>query len=608
MCPPASGPILPHFASTFRHSMASGIPQADKQMPRSANHPVAQVAHRYHWLTEPDMHGHARLAVGVVMDELDPSHAMTCHDLAECLGRLHIRADTPSLRALEIQTGRNAGRPLPGTRLKSVRLGRTSLNDVLHGRKFPKKSFMLTFVAACGVDLEADRRWEETWDRLADEHLRQPDEAESRHGSHVDAGGSRAERADVVIEELRSELVAMRLRAERAEIENEQLRMQIAGILAEAEQGGVDKEQVRQLIALRVRPKSSVPPDPTIEPLRPWDPESIGSYVLLGRLGAGAMGRVYLARSVAGLYVAVKLLRIELAEEPDFRVRFTNEVAAARTVSGPFTAPIIAADTEADLPWLATAYVPAPSLSQLVEACGPLPTAAVRWLAIGCAEALESIHSAGLIHRDLKPSNVLVTLDGPRVIDFGLAQAVDRLQLTMTGIAVSTPAYMAPEQARDPQAATTASDIFALGATLLFAATGHGPYQGDVVIDVLVRLATEAPDLAGLPSELDDLIRACLQRDPLLRPKPGDILYLLGRDVKNSVNLSSEKIELSASAVALIERYRSISQLKAIAREALDRSDEAPDPLPMHLSSINQSGSRSLGSLLSAILKRPALK
>jgi hypothetical protein len=261
-----------------------------------------------------------------------------------------------------------------------------------------------------------------------------------------------------------------------------------------------------------------------VEPLRRWDPEQVGGYVLVGRLGAGAMGRVYLGRSAAGRLVAVKTIKVELAEEPDFRTRFGQEVAAARRVSGAFTAAVVAADPEADVPWLATAYVPAPSLSTLVRTCGPLPVPAVRWLAAGCAEALESIHGAGLVHRDLKPSNVLVSLDGPRVIDFGVARAAERIQLTVTRGAVGTPAYMAPEQARDTRQATMASDVFSLGGTMLFAATGHAPYQGETVMDVLVRLATEAPDLSGLPGDLAEIVTACLQRDPHLRPSSAAVL------------------------------------------------------------------------------------
>ena len=240
-----------------------------------------------------------------------------------------------------------------------------------------------------------------------------------------------------------------------------------------------------------------------VEPLRRWDPEQVGGYVLIGRLGAGAMGQVYLGRSAAGRLVAVKTIKVEYADEPDFRTRFAHEVAAARRVSGAFTAAVVAADPEADVPWLATAYVPAPSLSTLVRTCGPLSVPAVRWLAAGCAEALESIHGAGLVHRDLKPSNVLVSPDGPRVIDFGIARAAERIQLTLTRGAVGTPAYMAPEQARDSQACDRRERrLLPRARRCCSASTGHGPYQGDTVMDVLAQLATEPPDLTGLPADL----------------------------------------------------------------------------------------------------------
>ncbi|MGD0684271.1 MAG: serine/threonine-protein kinase [Streptosporangiaceae bacterium] len=294
-----------------------------------------------------------------------------------------------------------------------------------------------------------------------------------------------------------------------------------------------------------------------VEPLRRWDPEQVGGYVLIGRLGAGAMGRVYLGRSAAGRLVAVKTIKVELAEEPDFRTRFAQEVAAARRVSGAFTAAVVAADPEADIPWLATAYVPAPSLSTLIRTCGPLPVLAVRWLAAGCAEALESIHGAGLVHRDLKPSNVLVSLDGPRVIDFGVARAAERIQLTVTRGAVGTPAYMAPEQARDTRQATMASDVFSLGGTMLYAATGHAPYQGETVMDVLVRLATEAPDLSGLPPGLAGIVVACLDRDPRKRPDSAAVLA----DMAPYIGAGGEGGEagatsLPAAALALMADYR----------------------------------------------------
>jgi serine/threonine protein kinase len=266
-----------------------------------------------------------------------------------------------------------------------------------------------------------------------------------------------------------------------------------------------------------------------VQPLRRWDPERIGPFAIIGKLGAGAMGQVFLARSPAGRLVAVKTIRIELAEEPGFRARFAREVAAASRVSGVFTAAVIEADADADRPWVATAYVPAPTLRTLVRACGPLPVPAVRWLAAGCAEALQSIHGAGLLHRDVKPSNVLMAPDGPRVIDFGVARAAERVQLTTTRGAAGTPAYMAPEQARDATQASPASDIFSLGATLVFAATGHPPYRGETVMDILVRLATEPPDLTGMPDELAGLVTSCLERVPRDRPTDAAILEALGQ-------------------------------------------------------------------------------
>jgi serine/threonine protein kinase len=291
-------------------------------------------------------------------------------------------------------------------------------------------------------------------------------------------------------------------------------------------------------------------------PLRSWDPERIGPYVILGRLGAGAMGQVYLGRSAAGRLVAVKTIRVDLAEEAGFRTRFAQEVAAARRVSGFFTAAVVEADPDADLPWLATAYVPAPSLARLVKACGPLPVTSVRWLAAGCAEALESIHGAGLVHRDLKPSNVLVAPDGPRVIDFGVARAAERMGMATAGGAVGTPAYMAPEQARDTREASAASDVYALGATLLFAATGHPPYQGDSVLDVLARLATEEPDLAGLPGELAGLITACLRRVPRERPTSSVMLAQLGQFTETRPGAAGEHSYLPDAAMALIAQYQ----------------------------------------------------
>src|ERR1700722_4126199 len=297
-----------------------------------------------------------------------------------------------------------------------------------------------------------------------------------------------------------------------------------------------------------------------VQPLRRWDPERIGPYAIIGKLGAGAMGQVFLARSTTGRLVAVKTIRVELAEEPGYRARFAREVAAASRVSGVSTASVIQADAEADLPWVATAYVPAPSLSTLVRRCGPLPVPALRWLAAGCAEALQSIHSVGLVHRDVKPSNVLVAPDGPQVIDFGVARVAERVQLTATRGAAGTPAYMAPEQARDATLTSPASDVFSLGATLVFAATGHSPYRGDTVMDILVRLATEPPDLTDMPRELEDLVAACLERVPRDRPTDAAILAELGSVARPAGPRDSY---LPDSAMALIAEYQHGPRLPA---------------------------------------------
>ena len=260
-----------------------------------------------------------------------------------------------------------------------------------------------------------------------------------------------------------------------------------------------------------------------MDQLTAHDPRRIGPFEVLGRLGAGGMGLVYLGRSSSGRRVAIKTVRGELAEDQLFRVRFAREIAAARTVSGFYTAAVVDADADAPVPWLATAYIPAPSLEDLVAECGPMPVGASRWLIAGIAEALQSIHAAGLVHRDLKPSNVLVTEDGPRVIDFGIAAGVSHTRLTMTNVAVGTPAYMSPEQARDSRSVTGASDVFSLGSLLVFAATGHAPYHGVNPVETVFMLLREAPDLSGLPPELAPLVKACMRPAAERRPTPAQI-------------------------------------------------------------------------------------
>ena len=264
-----------------------------------------------------------------------------------------------------------------------------------------------------------------------------------------------------------------------------------------------------------------------MKPLRSEDPRQVGRYQLLGRLGAGGMGEVFLGQSPGGRLVAVKLIRGELAADREFRVRFAREVAAARHVSGMFTAPVVDADLDAPRPWLVTAYVPGPSLAEAVDTQGPLPLSSVLTLAAGLAEGLEAIHAEGMVHRDLKPSNVLLASDGPRIIDFGISRAADATALTRANIFVGSPGYMSPEQALGEEVGP-ASDIFSLGAVLTFAAVGAGPFGEGTVTTLLYRVAHDRPATDGLPGQLRPLVERCLAKDPRMRPTPGEILTELG--------------------------------------------------------------------------------
>ncbi|MFF8643550.1 serine/threonine-protein kinase [Streptomyces sp. NPDC015345] len=270
-----------------------------------------------------------------------------------------------------------------------------------------------------------------------------------------------------------------------------------------------------------------------MEKLGAGDPQRIGAYRLLARLGAGGMGQVYLARSDRGRTVAVKLVREELAEQEEFRNRFRQEVRAARRVGGAWTAPVLDADTEAAIPWVATGYVAGPSLQSVVSRDhGPLPERSVSILAAGLANALKDIHAAGIVHRDLKPSNVLVTIDGPRVIDFGIARALETVTdggLTRTGALVGSPGFMAPEQVRGDRI-TPACDVFCLGSVLAYAASGALPFgtANSGVHALMFRIAQEDPDLSGLPENLAELIALCLRKDPASRPTLDDVLERTG--------------------------------------------------------------------------------
>ncbi|MEO3828475.1 PQQ-binding-like beta-propeller repeat protein [Actinomadura sp. B10D3] len=262
-----------------------------------------------------------------------------------------------------------------------------------------------------------------------------------------------------------------------------------------------------------------------MQPLTADDPGTMGAYRVVARLGAGGMGRVYLARSPGRRWVALKVIRPEFTGDSEFRARFRREVAAARMVSGAFTTPVLDADTVGPVPWLATAYVPGPSLQEAIDAYGPMTEAGVRALGMGLAEALLAVHDAGLVHRDLKPSNVLLTAGGPRVIDFGISRVLDGTAVTRTGSAVGTPAYMSPEHVSGELSA--ASDVFSLGGLLVFAATGRGPFGGGPADALLYRVVRSEPSLDGVPPALLPVVSACLAKEPAGRPRPRDLLDML---------------------------------------------------------------------------------
>ncbi|MGW9213694.1 protein kinase domain-containing protein [Embleya sp. NPDC055664] len=259
------------------------------------------------------------------------------------------------------------------------------------------------------------------------------------------------------------------------------------------------------------------------------DPAWIGPYRIERRLGQGGMGRVYLGRSASGRAVAVKVVRPDLAEHADFRRRFAREVAAARAVSGAFTAAVVDAAPDAPSPWLATVYVDGMALSDAVARYGPWPEGPLRALGAGLAEALAAIHAVGVIHRDLKPSNVMLAADGPKVIDFGISRAVEASVLTHTGSTVGSPGFMSPEQCADREVGEP-SDVFSLGAVLAFSARGSGPFGHGSVPALLYRVVHDAPDLDGVPAVLSPLVSACLDKSPTARPTAAEVLAELAID------------------------------------------------------------------------------
>ncbi|WP_030785601.1 protein kinase domain-containing protein [Streptomyces sp. NRRL S-920] len=261
--------------------------------------------------------------------------------------------------------------------------------------------------------------------------------------------------------------------------------------------------------------------------LRGGDPEEIGGYPLEARLGSGGMGTVFLARTASGRPVAIKLIHQQFAGDEEFRIRFRQEVAAARRVSGAFTAAVIDADPEAAHPWMATTYIEGHTLAQRIAEQGPIGGAELRTLAIGLTEALRDIHRAGVVHRDLKPSNVVLSPEGPRVIDFGISRAADQQTLTMTGRVIGTPPFMSPEQLQAPRGVGPRSDVFSLGTLLVYAATGQGPFDADSPYMTAYQVVHEPPSLGSVPAVLRKVVEPCLAKDPKDRPSADELLVRL---------------------------------------------------------------------------------
>ncbi len=313
-----------------------------------------------------------------------------------------------------------------------------------------------------------------------------------------------------------------------------------------------------------------------VQPLQVDNPKQVGEYVLAGRLGSGAMGAVYLGWSRGGRPVAVKVAKSELADDAGFRERFRREVEMARSVGGFWTAAVIDADPDAPRPWMATEYVPGPTLHQAVQTSGPLPEEAVRKLAAGLAEALCAIHGAGLVHRDLKPSNVLLGADGPRVIDFGIARALEHTGLTETGAFFGTPGFLSPEQIVGSEVGPR-SDVFALGAIIVFAASARGPWGDGNTNALLYRAVHAEPELGDLPPGLRAVAAACLERDPARRPDPAQVLRLLG-----SPGGTAQQDWLPAPVKTLVEQRH--TELKAsVPKPGTLRVPTGPERTPLQV-------------------------
>lgn len=318
-----------------------------------------------------------------------------------------------------------------------------------------------------------------------------------------------------------------------------------------------------------------------MEPLRGADPARIAGYRLLRRLGAGGMGVVYLARSPGGALAAVKVIRPAHSDDAGFRARFRREVETAGRVANPWVVPLLDADPDAESPWLATAFVPGPSLAEAVEERGPLPYGTVRVLGARLAEALDAVHGAGLVHRDVKPGNVLLAVDGPRMIDFGIARMPEDTALTASGMVVGSPGFLSPEQAQGRgREIGPASDVFSLGCLLVYAVTGERPFGHGSAAETLVRTVHDEPQLDDVPRELLPLLRGCMAKEPGSRPTVADVRQALDGVGEGGAWLPESLIRLIARRSAVVLALPAVEATEVTAPTVTDASSGDTTAVP----------------------------